>query len=59
VILLYSVSFGHIYMLRAMPVVPRVSKKKQLGKATLEGRPKLFGGSIEEYAHVGFIDYFL
>jgi hypothetical protein len=33
-----------------MSVVPK--RKRPLGKYALEARPKLFGGSIEEYVQV-------
>jgi hypothetical protein len=35
---------------RPMSVMPK--RKRPLGKYALESRPKLFGGSIEEYVQV-------
>ena len=37
---------------RPSSICTKVPRKRQLGKATLETQPKLFGGSIEEYCEV-------
>jgi len=34
------------------PASVMTKRKRPLGKSTLESRPKLFGGSIEEYVQV-------
>jgi len=35
------------------PASVMTKRKRPLGKSALESRPKLFGGSIEEYVQVG------
>ena len=39
-----------VSFIRPMSVLPK--RKRPLGKPALEARPKLFGGSIEEYVQV-------